>query len=142
MERDAKRFSHLTSEIEAAYHEAALKFGLSDSSLRILYTLCLQGDGCMLHEVVRLTGISKQTINSALRKLEKQGILYLKSAEGNKKRVYLTEHGKALADRSAMLVLNIENDILSSWTQAEQDAYIQLTEKFLSVFKEKVKKEL
>lgn len=142
MEKDTKRFSYMTSEIEAVYHEAALKFGLSDSSLRILYTVCLQGDGCMLHEVVRLTGISKQTINSALRKLEEDDILYLKSAEGNKKRVYLTEKGKELSERSAMRILNIENGILSSWTQAEQNTYIELTEKFLLEFRDKIKKEL
>lgn len=139
MEKDGRRLSYLTSEIEAVYHEAALKCGLSDSALRILYTVCLQGDGCMLHEVVRLTGISKQTINSALRKLEEQGILYLKSAEGNRKNVYLTERGKKLSEKSAMRILDIENEILSSWTKAEQKSYIELTEKFLNSMREKFK---
>ncbi len=139
MENDKRRLSYLTSEIEAVYHEAALKSGLSDSALRILYTVCLQGDGCMLQEVVRLTGTSKQTINSALRKLEERGILYLKSAEGNRKNVYLTERGRELSEKSAMRILDIENDVLSSWTQAERESYLELTEKFLNSMREKLK---
>ena len=36
---DMKRFNHLISEIDAVYHEAALKLGLSDSAMLILYTV-------------------------------------------------------------------------------------------------------
>lgn len=94
-----KRYCYLTSEIDAAYHEAALKFGVSDSAMRILYTICLNGEECPLSEVVRLSGIPKQTINSALRKLEKEEILYLKTANGRNRQVILTDKGIALAKK-------------------------------------------
>ena len=38
MTAELKRFNYLTNEIDAAYHEAALHLGLSDSALMILYT--------------------------------------------------------------------------------------------------------
>lgn len=137
---NGRRYSYLTSEIEALYHEAAQKFQLSDSALRILYTICLVGDVCPLSEIIRLSGISKQTVNSSLRSLERDGVLYLKAAGGKKKNVCLTEKGQALAEQSAMQVIEIENAILSSWTQGEQEAYIELTERFLSEFREKVRR--
>lgn len=142
MKTDFTRFGYLTSEIEAVYHEAAIKVGLSDSALRILYAVCLQGDGCLLSEIVRLSGISKQTINSALRKLEKGDILRLERAGGNKKKVFFTERGKTLSKNSAMRVIGLENEVLSSWTKSERETYLALTEKFLSAFGEKVKTEL
>ena len=136
---EGKRYSYLTSEIEASYHEAALKFRLSDSAMRILYTICLKGEGCLLSDIVHLSGISKQTINSSLRKLEAGGIVHLETADSRKKKVYLTEKGKELAQNSAWRVLEIENEIFDSWSEAERKVYIELTERFLTSFKEKIK---
>lgn len=46
-----KRFNYLTTEIDAAYHEAALKLGLSDSAMLILYAICNSGDECPLSDI-------------------------------------------------------------------------------------------
>lgn len=134
-----KRYGCLTSEIDAAYHEAAAKFGLSDSAMRILYTICLSGETCLLSDIIRLSGISKQTINSSLRKLETDGILFLEAAEGRRKNVCLTEAGKALARNSVRRVLEAENEIFGAWTREEQDLYMELTERFLLSFRKKIK---
>ena len=131
-----KRFGHLTSEIDAAYHEAARRLGLSDSAMRILYTICLNGDNCPLCDIVRLSGICKQTVNSALRKLESAGTVETRG--GRKKQVYLTETGKILAQNSVLRVLRIEDEIFASWSGAELESYIALTEKYLSAFQEKI----
>ena len=37
------RYNYLISEIESVYHEAALRFGLSDSAMMTLYVLSGQG---------------------------------------------------------------------------------------------------
>lgn len=36
----AREFVHISGEIDSLYHEAALKFGVSDSVLNTLYVLC------------------------------------------------------------------------------------------------------
>ena len=71
-----KRFNHLIGELDAVYHDMSLRLGLSDSESKILYTVCNFGDSCLLADVCRLTGLSKQTVNSAVRKLEREGVLY------------------------------------------------------------------
>lgn len=133
------RFSYLTGKIDAAYHEAALKLGLSDSAIRILYTICLHGTSSPLREIIALSGISKQTVNSALRNLEKNGIVYLETISKKNKVVHLTESGTILAQNTAGQVLRIEDEIFSSWTEDEAETYLRLTEKYLSALKEKVK---
>lgn len=136
---EMKRFNYLTSEIDAAYHEAALKLGLSDSALLILYTICNYGDACLLHDITRLSGISKQTVNSALRKLESEGIVYLEAFCGRKKKVCLTEKGKLFAKGTVCRVIEIENAIFGSWTETERKLYIELTQKYLLSFKDRIK---
>lgn len=76
-----RRFNYLSAEIGAAYHEMSFQLGLSDSAMQILYTICDCGqDGtCLLQTICRQTGLAKQTINSALRNLETEGVLYLEA---------------------------------------------------------------
>lgn len=137
--RDMKRFNHLLGEIEAVYHEMALKFGQSDSVMNILYTICDYGESCPLQEICRRSGISKQTINSALRKLEREGIVYSEQAGVKGKNVCLTEKGKELVGDTAVRVIEAENGILASWPEEDVKRYLELTERFLVGIKEKAK---
>lgn len=137
--KELKRYNHLMKEIDAAYHAMSLKFGLSDSALTILYTICESGSSCLLQDICKNSGISKQTINSSLRKLEAGGILYLEPASIKNKRVCLTDKGKQLAEHTALKIIETENDIFSSWTKEDVEKYLTLTERYLSAFREKSK---
>lgn len=134
-----KRFNYLTNEIDAAYHEVSLKLGLSDSALMILYTICNFGDSCLLSEINKLSGMSRQTINSALRRLEADEIVFLETYDGKKKKVCLTDRGRALAEKTAMRLIRIENEIFASWTQEDRDLYLGLTQRYLEDLREKTK---
>ena len=56
--------------------------GVSDRVQNILYVICEKGTQCLQSEISKLTGISRQTINSAIRKLEKEDIIYLEQGRG------------------------------------------------------------
>lgn len=134
-----KRYNYLSSEIEAAYHEAALKLGLSDSAMLILYAICDHGEDCMLGEIRRQSGISKQTVNSALRKLEEEGVIFLSAAGGKTKRVCLTQEGKALAKDTVCKIIEIENRIFDGWSEEERTVYLELTQRYLIEFRKEIK---
>ena len=136
---EMKRLNYLTSEIDGIYHKAALKFGLSDSELMILYSICNEGDSCLLHDICRYSGASRQTINLGLRKLEKAGRVTLEACGGKKKRVCLTEQGGELVRNTVVRVIQAENDILNSWPENEREIYLELTKKYLEAFRDKVK---
>lgn len=130
-----KRYNYLLSETNAAYHEASTRLGLSDSSMIVLYTICDAGDSRPLREICRSAGISKQTVNSALRRLEADGLIYLENAGGKNKTVCLTEKGQRLAERTARKLMKMENEIFDSWAQEDVDQYLVLTERYLQDFK-------
>lgn len=130
-------FNFLMSKIDVVYHEVALRLGITDSSMLILYALCSNNGECMLGDII--SGASKQTINSALRKLEADKIIYLETFNGRKKKVYLTEKGKEFVKDTVLRVIKVENDIFSSWSDEERKIYIGLTQWYLRDFKKKVK---
>ncbi len=134
-----KRYNHLLGEIDSVYHEMSQKLGLSDSAMIILYTICNSGDRCPLQAICRLSRISKQTINSAIRKLEAENIVYLTPDGGKNKTVCLTDKGKELAGRTALRILEAENAIFASWPAKDLEKYLALTEKFLAQLREKAR---
>ena len=66
------RINYLNAELNALYHHASLKLGLTDSAAMVLYTIYDNGENCLLSDIYKQSGVSKQTVNSAIRKLEKR----------------------------------------------------------------------
>ena len=90
---EMRHLNCLIGETESVYHEAAVKLGVSDSTMQILYTICMTGkEYCQLSEIARLTGSSRQTIHSSVRKLEQEGVVYVKAKKGSDKFFYVSEY--------------------------------------------------
>ncbi len=124
------RYAHLAGEISGIYHEMSVVLGISDSTSMILYTLCCEQGQSSLGDISRLTGLSKQTLHSSLRQLEKKGFLRLEAVNGKSKRTVLTDKGMEFADHTAMQILRAENNVFCSWTDQEVQNYLQLTTRF------------
>lgn len=130
-----KRYNYLLGEINSIYHDMALKLGLSNSAMNILYTICDNDGECLLRDICRYSGLSKQTINSALRKLEEDDIVKLINTTHKYKTVTLTDKGKELAHSTVMVILQMENSIYNSWSPEDVDTYLKLTERYMNDLK-------
>ena len=136
---EVKRINYLHSEINNVFHVMSQQMGLSDSVSCILYTICNFGDSCLLTDIINMTGIPKQTVNSALRKMEGDGYLQLETTQTRRKKVVLTEAGKLLAQKTAEQMIRMENEIYASWTEEERQLHLTLTQRYLDQLKEKAK---
>ena len=132
--------NYLTTEIDALYHQAAVKLGMSDSVLTVLYMLYEQDGSCLLSEIYKKCGISKQTVNSALRKLEADGISYLEPYKGNAKKIVLTAAGKQYAQATIAKLYEAEMNAFASWSDEEVETYIRLIRKELVSLREQLDK--
>lgn len=136
---ETRKYNRIISEIDTVYHEIAVKQGFSDSAMAILYTLSDNNGKCLLVDLIRLSGENKQTVNSSLRKLEKENIVYLEPAGGKSKRVCLTENGFDTVRKTVNRVIEAEKEIYSSWSRDEWELYVKLTERYLYQIREKMK---
>lgn len=136
---ESRYYNRLISEIDEVYHEIAVKQGFSDSAMSILYELSENEGSCRLTDLIRQSGVNKQTINSALRKLEKDEIVYLEPAGGKSKRVCLTEKGFVTVHETVEKVKDVEKKIYASWSREEWELYVKLTERYLNQLREEMK---
>lgn len=130
-----QHLNYVLNEINSLYHDAAAQVGLSDSAFHIFYALCEEGAPCTQSLIAKRLGISRQTVNSAVSKLQKEGFLYLSPGEGRNQLIYLTEQGEALVREKIHPIICIENTIFDDWSESEQSEYICLNQKFRDEFR-------
>lgn len=127
---NAREYIHLSGEIDSLYHDMAVQIGVSDSILNIFYIICEKGNKCLQSDIFRLTGMSRQTINSAIRKMEKEEMIYLEQGTGRNTIVCMTEKGKVFTEKNIYPLFEIENKIWNEWTEKEHKQYLDLTKKY------------
>lgn len=134
------RINYLNEELNALYHQVSLKLGLTDSASIVLYAIYDNGGDCLLSDIYKQSGISKQTVNSAIRNLEKKHIIYLEQHSGRTKKVLLTDIGKEYAQKTIARLFDAEAAAFASWTEEEINAHIGYMEKYIRSFQEQVEK--
>ncbi len=134
------RINYLNAELDALYHQASLKLGLTDSASIVLYTIYDNGEDCLLSDIYKQSGVSKQTVNSAIRNLEKKHIIYLEQHSGRAKKVILTDTGKEYVQKTIVRLFDAETAAFASWTEEEINAHIGFMEKYIHSFQEQVEK--
>ncbi|MCM1495304.1 MAG: MarR family transcriptional regulator [Bacteroides sp.] len=129
--KELEMFNFLYKEMDDMYHDIAIRLGLSDSAFNILYTICILGDGCLQKDICNATYISKQTVNSSIKKLEQANILTLTSGKGRDMHLHLTEAGKELVKEKIFPIIEMENQTFSELPSKERQLLLELTEKYI-----------
>lgn len=111
------------------YRAQARQMGLSESVMWTLYMLRLDDYAPTQAQLVEEMFLPKQTINTALKKMEAQGLVVLE-AEGVRKRIYLTSAGKDLCTRTADRIIAADRTAFASLTAGEQEQLLTLTDRF------------
>ena len=133
-------FNRIYKEYNEIYHEAAIRLGLSNSEFDTLYAICELGDGCKQTDICRTTFIPKQTVNSAIRTLEKKEYLTLASGKGRSMHIYLTEQGLQLVRRTIFPMVEIENEAFPKLTEKEYKSILHFHTQYLSALRMGIQK--
>jgi len=135
-----KELNNYFSEIGNLYHELCVKIGISDSESIILYILNDSEKPLTQSDIVHYTGISKQTLNSTIKKYVKEGILELDDSGKKSKTITVTQRGKTLIKEKVIPMTELEERVYSQWTKEEVETYLALTAKFKNQLAEEVEK--
>ena len=130
-----QRLNKNYNELNGLYHDISMKLGLSDSESMVMYMLYDIQEPLTQSDIVKATGLSKQTLNSAIRKLEKEGIIILEKS----KKIVMTDKGQVLIEQKMKPLVDMEDRVLASWTEEDRRKYLELIEKFKVQFEKEVK---
>ena len=125
--RELKENNRIYREMESIYHEICVKAGISDTDFIVLYSIVEFEDGCCQRKIAKQYSISRQTVNSSVKKLVQNGCVVLESGKGHDKQIVLTEKGKAMAKQKIMHM-----------TEEERKKLLRLNAKYMEIFRQKV----
>lgn len=124
----------LLNKLDGMYHRASRCLNVADSIMGVLYVVHEKGDECLLRDVYRDSGLPKQTVNSAVRTLERQQLLYLVPAQGRNKKIRLTDAGKSFTAQTAGRIYQAEADAFGGWPDEKMELYLQLVKEYVDAF--------
>ena len=108
--RAYEAFDSFWREQNQLYRDVATSFGISESAFSILYAIFLAGEnGISQRDICVQMCIGKQTVNSSIHKLEREGVVVLKSGQGRRGLLaHLTPVGLELAERTIVPMVEAE----------------------------------
>ena len=118
-------YNQLLKACDTVYHNAALAAGLSDCAFWILYSVQDADHVCTQSEICEESSLPRQTVNSALKKLEKDGYLTLQRISGSvSKAIQLTEAGIALVEKHLIPVMEAEQRVCATFSNEEKQQFL------------------
>lgn len=124
------RFNRITDEITALYHRASRKLGFSDSEMIILYMLCDYARGLTQSDIINATGMSKQTINSAISRMVQNGWIMLGERTNHRKEIRFTQKGETISREVIQPFIAAEDHLFEGWTEPEKEQFLALNQRY------------
>ena len=120
-------YTQLQKECDTLYHKAATELGLSDCAFWILYSLFDSQEEMKQSDICEAVSISRQTVNSALKKLEKDGYVKLCKIKGKiGKSIHLTEQGNEFATKKIKPLMKAEELACASFSEEEKETFLSI----------------
>lgn len=136
----AAAFNLLFNEADGIYHNYAKRFKLSQTALFLLCTLYENDTPLTQRQLATEWHYPPQTVNSFLKRLEREGMVRLEDAphDHRSKYVVLTEHGRSLSARVVEPLLAAEERAFAGLSEDERRALLALTRKYLTLLRQEI----
>ena len=129
-------------EQNAVYHNVAVKYGMSDTVMMILYFASDEETVLTQQEICNACFLPKQTVNTAIAGLAQKGLVELELIPGtrNKKRILLTDAGRELEKNTTDRLRGAEIRAYGKLSVEELNSYLEMTRKLTAALREETEK--
>lgn len=130
--RAYKALDSFWREQNQLYRDVAASFGISESAFSILYAIFLAGEkGIAQRDICMQMCIGKQTVNSSIHKLEREGVVVLESGPGRRGLLaHLTPAGRKFAERTVAPMIEAELAALREFGDRELELALLLGRRY------------
>ena len=131
-------FREATMELDNLYSRFPESCGLSEAEY---WSLLLIYEGIVTQSrISEQLFLSRQTLNSAFKQLQKKGLIRLEPYQDNlrSKRAFLTEAGKAFVEENVLRMHRVEERAWQHMSQEDQAVLTALTRKFSSCIRKEL----
>ncbi len=133
-------FDRLYRKTDQLYYEMARDCGIPESAYWLMYAIFSRGGSMPVRDISETCGYTKQTVNSALRKLEEKGLVETSFCEGSRKakQVTFTELGHELSQEQIVPANIAERRAFQALTPTEQADMLRLIDKYVAAVEDQI----
>lgn len=136
------QYYNISRETDAIYSRLAERGGISDSMFWVLYSIRMSGGQCTQRDISRSWAMSKQTVHSALKKLQEGGYITMEvsALDRRSKHIGLTEQGREFAAKNIDDIFTTEREAFCAMEEQERQALLELSGKYHRLLAERMKR--
>lgn len=133
-------YNQLLKESDDIYRVYAKNSNLSETAFWILYCIREREEAFTQREICNYWFYTPQTVNSALKHMEEDGLLVLRAEEGNRKskKIYLTEKGEKLVEQIVDPLIDAEVRATEKLGEQEMEKFLKIMKKQTELFREEI----
>lgn len=133
-------FNRAHKRMNVLYHNYAKAAGISDAAFWLMYSLYEKGGPCTQTELCQIWFFTPQTINSALKSLEKQGLITLDFAVNSRKnkQFFFTSTGEQFVQEKIVPLVQAEERSFLRLDEQEREALLAITQKHIDILEEEI----
>ena len=133
-----KQLNVMLSELDSVYQSLLKANNVSDSEYIVMLYIQELGEGCSQKDIADNSLISKKTVNSTIKKFEKDGYIELVAAKYPHMKIFLTDKGREFFQNCIMPIIELENDVLENMTENEFEFLSTFYKIYIKGFKSRV----
>lgn len=133
-----QQLNSMLCEMDSIYQTLLSAKNISDGEFVVLNAILALGEGCLQKDIAENSYMSKKTINSTIKKLEKEGLIKLRAGKYPNMHIYLTKQGLDHIKNNVLPIVDVENRVLNSMPDGDFYRLVSGYSKYITSFKEHV----
>lgn len=135
-----KRYNQISKEMDTIYHNYAKSIGMSDTTFWMFYCISEYEESLTQRDLCKYWSFPPQTVNSALKDMERRGYITLEAIYGNKKNKYirLTDEGHKLVEDVIFPLIEAEGESFSVFSEEECEQMLSLKERYTAELRSRI----
>lgn len=135
-----QQLNSMLCEVDSIYQALLSAKNVSDSEFVVMIAILSLGEGCLQKDIAENSYMSKKTINSTIKKLEKEGYIKLKAGKYPNMHIHLTKQGLEHIENNIIPIIEVENEVLNGMPPDAFEMLVGGYTKYIANFRERVEK--
>ena len=137
-ENKLRHINGMFSEISSIYEKLLSSKNVPEGVFIVLSSLLDLGEGCLQKEISEMSYLNKKTVNSTIKKLQKEEYIELKAGKYPNMHIYLTQKGKDYMRENIIPIIEVESKALELMPPKEFETLVESYRKYIDNFREHV----
>lgn len=130
--------NNMLSEISDIYQKLLLSKNVQESVFIVMSSILELGEGCLQKDIAEKSYTNKKTINSTIKKLQKDGYIELKAGKYPNMHIFLTDNGREFMSSSIVPIIELEKNVLECISERDFETLLDSHTRYISNFREHV----